>query len=937
MERKIKNEENLKNKIIIPYLKDLGLDEGNLHFELNFQIHIGKNPQIVSSSKEDIARGRLDILVKRNDVNLFVLEVKEPTHFITEDDVRQGISYASILFPQQAPFTIITNGTITRIFETATRDELTDKKLNESNFFKNGYRISFNPELRYEAFKHLIELDPENLLTFCKRQVEDRLLPLKSKIYKPEMIIERTSTSFFVDSFLNSEQNVLLITGNSGVGKTNFLCSLSEKLLESHGYVMFFSATMMSKDLETNLIEDFNWELNHNKNVIQYVRDLSFILNRVKKDLIICIDAIDEYPRENANIELNDFIRHVKDYPIKFIMTCKTTKADKFLSILGLPTYIPSIEKNNNAGSQSISNGNVLGDFTDYELVDAVGKYNEFYGTKAFPYDPIFKKLKNPFMLSLYFENYAQPSDKTVENFSYHLLISNYINKIFKDNDTRSICIECLTTITRNMLSQNKDKLYEQDLSPSFYDSIKLLSEVNIITVIKDEKNRRQLFFASDDIRKYITCYHLLKFDVIPASELKSIMDQYKNNLFVSEILVWYRKEEKNEEKSKILQENLFELYKQLGMQIISKYKEIVMNNFPFLKSKKGIVLFYDSETLSIFGYSFKDIDDGEEPVILLTGGFFTPEVRKHRLSVFRRVYGYLFEDLSFIDETKDYIMSEVKSHISNQSLDESDNAGLLRERLFDILYILFINKLFPSNPYEIVSGSWVFFRMTIDSIINSSRLVPSSLLEAKVIVHFLEQKGSTVLGPLLPLGDKITIGKSSMSIVKNGKLIDYEWIDPIIYKDYFYSNEKLIEFIRSYYNNFFVEYKILIDKNFPNHKKNFELYNNFPCHLVCEIEEIPNIYGGDHSTRILEMSIFKDNLVSNEIEITMKKGDSLFNESDFTVATKNGIIKLENWIEWGTKSENTLFRSKGKNNQILREFLYAYIEEELKRNPLQV
>lgn len=95
----------------------------------------------------------------------------------------------------------------------------------------------------------------------------------------------------------------------------------------------------------------------------------------------------------------------------------------------------------------------------------------------------------------------------------------------------------------------------------------------------------------------------------------------------------------------------------------------------------------------------------------------------------------------------------------------------------------------------------------------------------------------------------------------------------------------------------------------------------------------------GDFPTRLLNKTIFKDNLVSNEIEIYLKKEKSIFDDSNFTVKTKNGYKKLEDWIEWSNGSERTLFSPKGisKNNQILREFLYEYIEEELKQNPIKI
>lgn len=902
---------------------------------MNFQIQLGKYPQYVKTSSSDIAKGRLDILVTRNDENLFVLEIKEPGHTITENDIKQGISYASVLFPQQAPFTVISTGSKSRIFETTTRKELTDVK--ESNYFKNGYHISFNPELRYEAFKFFTELDSENLLNFCKRQVENRLLPLKSKLYIPEILIERKEISNSVESFLKSDQRTLLITGNSGVGKTNFLCSLSEKLLNSGNYALFFPASMMSKDLESTIVEDFNWELDHNKNIIQYVQQLSFILRKENKNLIICVDAIDEYPRPNSNIELNEFITRIKNEPIKWIFTCKTTRAEKFLSISGIPTNITNTI-NNVTDAEARLKSIIINDFSDWEVNQAAWRYGQYYGTVILLMDYMRKKLKNPFLLRIFFEVYSSLSEEDRKTISSHQIYREYLKKILNNAPNKPLAIQALGELAQKMLSTGKEILREEDLDSSLYESIEYLSNMGIITIAEDEQNRPLLFFNSDDIKKYVTCYYALKLDTVTSEKLESIIQDNKNNFFISELLVWYRKQETDTEKRQMLQDKLYILYEELGREILSQYDSLIKSNFPFLKTKKGVVFFCEPENLSIYAYALKDLEGSDNKVSIEQE--FDPSVfNKYHFSTFRRVFGYLFEDLPLIDEIKDYLLFEIGDHIRNGDLDETKNFGLLKERLFNILYFLHISNLFPSNPYEIIAGTWVFIRMSIDSIINAGKSIHPSLLEAKIITKILEDNNVEPVAPLLPLGDEIVIGKSSFSVFKDGELKNYEVTDPLIYRPYFYSNEKLILFIESFYNNFFVEYKAIIDKNFPNHKEHFSLYNNLPCRLIGEIEEVANIHGGDFNTRLLRMSIFKNNGDRNEVKIILKQGKSIFDEKNFTISLESDLIKLETWIEWSTKDVSILFAPKGigKNNEILRQFLYSHVDAELSKNPIKI
>jgi hypothetical protein len=171
------NEENLKNKILLPYLKELGLNEENLVFEKSFFIRLGKSyHEVKYGSKKS---GRLGILVKQNDVNLFVLEVKSSSHNITNSDIEQVISYSRLL-DNIAPFAIVTNGKTTKIFDTVTKNELTGYPLGNTDYVKNNYQIFLDPEIRLEAFLKLVEINRENLFIFCKHQSKTRMNNLRS-------------------------------------------------------------------------------------------------------------------------------------------------------------------------------------------------------------------------------------------------------------------------------------------------------------------------------------------------------------------------------------------------------------------------------------------------------------------------------------------------------------------------------------------------------------------------------------------------------------------------------------------------------------------------------------------------------------------------------------------------------------------------------------
>jgi hypothetical protein len=159
------NEEEIRGKLLLPYLNDLGFNVSEISLEKSFTIRLGKLRQTI--------KGRADILCKRHGKNLFVIELKNDQHNISQDDIDQGISYSRAL-DEIAPFTIVTNGKITKIFDTITKQDLTGKKISDtSEFWKNGCILATDVDIRirYEALKNFVSFSDENLQAFCRNQV----------------------------------------------------------------------------------------------------------------------------------------------------------------------------------------------------------------------------------------------------------------------------------------------------------------------------------------------------------------------------------------------------------------------------------------------------------------------------------------------------------------------------------------------------------------------------------------------------------------------------------------------------------------------------------------------------------------------------------------------------------------------------------------------
>lgn len=134
------NEEDLKNKIILPYIKSLGIGADEIKFEKSFDVVLGKSSY--KKKKNELvenAGGRSDILCKKGDMNLFIVEVKSDEVEIDNNDVDQGISYARLVHPI-APFVLVTNGKETRVVDTITKEELKGTAI-KTNFWDSGCRL----------------------------------------------------------------------------------------------------------------------------------------------------------------------------------------------------------------------------------------------------------------------------------------------------------------------------------------------------------------------------------------------------------------------------------------------------------------------------------------------------------------------------------------------------------------------------------------------------------------------------------------------------------------------------------------------------------------------------------------------------------------------------------------------------------------------------
>lgn len=96
----VKTEEDLKVKVLLPYLKSLGYSDNDFRFEHSIDVTIGTKKTTVYSDLEISVDGKVEI----------VIDTKTPNKSISEKDILQSASYAKLVNTPPALYGVTTNG-----------------------------------------------------------------------------------------------------------------------------------------------------------------------------------------------------------------------------------------------------------------------------------------------------------------------------------------------------------------------------------------------------------------------------------------------------------------------------------------------------------------------------------------------------------------------------------------------------------------------------------------------------------------------------------------------------------------------------------------------------------------------------------------------------------------------------------------------------------
>jgi len=282
---------------------------------------------------------------------------------------------------------------------------------------------SIHEDLRFRAAQILIGVNPQTLKAFCQEQLAQALedlkgTPYEGKIYVPDVYLPRQEIVHIFNAWLSSDLPCFAVVGESGIGKTNFMCATAENLSED-SFVLFYPAVRLAQGLLAAIRNDFVWEFHRDRELAYIVERFDEITSKHGQKLIILVDGLDEFPgnQEGFKAELLDFVRRLRGRSIRLCVSCKSFDWGDFVidksqtyNRLAKSIYPPRDSVHNPSAIRSPDPKQVgvwLLEFTDDELDAVFPKYKEEFSLQGKLCGASRAECHTPLMLRLVAEVYS--------------------------------------------------------------------------------------------------------------------------------------------------------------------------------------------------------------------------------------------------------------------------------------------------------------------------------------------------------------------------------------------------------------------------------------------------------------------------------------------------------------------------------------------------
>lgn len=683
------NEETTKINVVRRWIADSPAYGLELTYETHFNIRLGRSVFKVNSDKASVkATGYSDILVKNGDRNLLIVEVKSPDVKLSAADRDQGISYARLVHPI-APYTLVTNGGNSHLYDTITKKEVSISDLNIDNI-----PLSLPDDLLFEAQRLFLRLDKNNLFKFCEKQTIKNLEPIKgsykeNKKYAPELYVERRDTLKAINEFIHSDSKSLIVTGNSGFGKTCVLAATVDRLIKNKTNCLFYNGSFISTDIAQEIANEYSWtfgDQNQSQIILKRLADIS-----EGALLLVIVDAIDEWTNGSRTTLINSLIANVSCDNIKFIFSCKSNSLATFTKIRDLDT-----ELSRNGRTHLLKN------HKNFEFQRLIGTYKDFYGvTMTYKKDTYNVIKSNLFLLRILHE---LASTGTIFEFDINLtqVIQTYIEKIKVKSGDNFLSSQIIETIAMQLNSQNTNRagfhkiIKELNIEPS-NEILSELVDYGLLDIEKSSQGATTIGFSFEQVQNYIIAYELLELQNVPTQGLEEIARSATFPSFQGDVLKYYYSSCKLDHKA------VFDGAARKAMsQFLDAYDRVIESNFPALRTSlspkgdghMGVVGALTLGTFSVGCYGFRRVTSVDQRIafIPLDGSTkdIVHEIFMEGVSVVSSIISgnetVLHSDVSSVSSVVS-LRDNVRDLINCADLNESKSQRLLEEKLLGMVF----------------------------------------------------------------------------------------------------------------------------------------------------------------------------------------------------------------------------------------------------------
>lgn len=907
-------EEEVKIKLVLPYLRSVGLQCGDLQFEGTFSLQIGTNKVLVNgrTRSSGTVGGRFDILVKRSSSNLFVVELKESGHALNDEDRDQAVTYARLVHPI-APYALVTNGNEWRVFDSITKQPVAPTEIR----IKDRYHLVLPDTDRDQAIRYFLGYSIENVLEFCKSQVTEHLKPLigspqdLTKKYIPELTVVREDFHRQVVAFENSPANGFLLIADSGVGKTSALCDYVLRRLASGKPTVFFWGLALDGSLLSAITTEFGWTFSEELTPITLIRRLSDLAH--ESPIIFVVDAIDEWPHPNRGQNLVNLIRSSREHRIKFVFSCRSAAWDSISKPLGSDIGFGSYLFQS-AGAVDPKEMYQLGPLNDREFFRAIDKYRKVFDFSGAFEDKVLDEARiNPFLLRVIFAVASEHTQKHL-TFSSREFFERYLELLLHKcgHDNLSRARFQIIAVAQLMFDLNEDTLSEFEvrrglsLSPN-ETLLPALFEQNILQRAGDRYS-----FYFQHLRNYLIAFEVYHWDRTTPSDLQRI----GRHGVQGEVLQFYLRYASQEQ-----MRGVAEPIWTNAQEYLDQYKVVVARHFsglerelvPGTEDELGFVAEYIVPLHSIGGYGFRRRAVHQPSVSLVPVDKFFSKTNllymagAQGLTHFGSSNGFLSLDIR--KEVMEHeIIERVARVIEQRHLHSPGCTKLASETLLSIVrqnHDVFENLF---DPYS----RTLIFPVTVDSIGQAIRqaqlrshfefeIVERKKAAGQLKEHWWKDGGVSYVIEYsnherkeieAKIDDAITTGRAPEFRGVSRILLDLEidvnraiqsgelkeiaglpwyteyFLVTSVRSDYETGLQRTNEHLQNLYKEFLDTYRTIVDVNFPTLKEAFALRSQMPLRLYLVVTLSPFDSGSELTGKLV--SAFEKLPSGSENEVVM-------------------------------------------------------------------